>query len=209
MSEDIVGPAPPDLRASDADREQLATELRAHAVAGRIDTDELEARVQSAYSARTLGELDALRRDLPATPEQVALAMRERRAQLVRRTVRETGGSLGLFVLCTAIWAGSGANGFFWPLFVVIGVVGLLLRNAWDLYGPAADFDAVETRLDREREKRRAKLEKRQAGRELKGAPPSPHPGRRRGDPGHVPAGPETGARSPALRRSGYRSALA
>lgn len=168
MSEDIVGPAPPDLRASDADREQLATELRAHAVAGRIDTDELEARVQSAYSARTLGELDALRRDLPATPEQVALAMRERRSQLVRRTVQQTGGSLGLFVLCTAIWAGSGANGFFWPLFVVIGVVGLLLRNAWDLYGPAADFDAVETRLDREREKRRAKLEKRQAGRELK-----------------------------------------
>jgi hypothetical protein len=173
MSEDIVGPAAPDrarasLRASDADREQLAAELRVHALAGRIDTDELEDRVQSAYRARTLGELDALRRDLPATSEQVSLALRERRSQLVRRTVQETGGSLGLFALCTAIWIGSGASGFFWPLFVVIGVIGLLLRNAWGLYGPAADFDAVEARLDRERGKRRARHEKRQAAQEIK-----------------------------------------
>lgn len=173
MSEDIV-PRPassPSLRASDADREQLASELRDHAVAGRIDTDELEERLQGTYAARTLGELDALRRDLPATPEQVALAQRERRAQLVRRTVQETGGSLGLFAVCTAIWVGSGASGFFWPLFVVLGVLGLLVRNCWDLFGPAADFDAVEARLDRERgrhsgrEDRHASHEERRAER--------------------------------------------
>src|ERR1700761_6891105 len=45
MSEDILrpigsSPSQPGLRASDADRDQLAGELRAHAVAGRIDTDE-------------------------------------------------------------------------------------------------------------------------------------------------------------------------
>jgi DUF1707 SHOCT-like domain len=156
MSEDIVppgrpSPRQPELRASDADREQLAGELRAHAVAGRIDTDELEERVQAAYSARTLGDLDELRRDLPVTPEQMALAVRERRSQLVRRTIQETGGSLGLFAVCTAIWIGSGASGFFWPLFVVIGVIGLLLRNCWDLYGPAADLDAAEARLEQKR----------------------------------------------------------
>ncbi|HEY3774294.1 MAG TPA: DUF1707 domain-containing protein [Solirubrobacteraceae bacterium] len=156
MSEDIVrpggsSPRQPQLRASDADREQLAGELRAHAVAGRIDTDELEERVQAAYSARTLGDLDELRRDLPATPEQMALSLRERRSQLVRRTIQETGGSLGLFAVCTAIWIGSGASGFFWPLFVVIGVIGLLLRNCWDLYGPAADLDAAEARLEQKR----------------------------------------------------------
>jgi hypothetical protein len=160
MSEDIVGAGATGspwggLRASDADREQLADELRAHTVAGRIDTDELEERLQGAYGARTLGELDELRRDLPATPEQVALAARERRSQLVRRTIQETGGSLGCFAICAAIWVGSGANGFFWPVFVVIGVIGLLLRNGWDLYGPAADLDAVEARLDRERGRRR------------------------------------------------------
>lgn len=156
MSEDIPHPggSPPGqstLRASDADREQLADELRAHAVAGRIDTDELEERLQGTYAARTLGELDALRRDLPATPEQVALAMRERRSHLVRRTIQETGGSLGLFAVCTAIWIYSGASGFFWPVLVIIGVLGLLLRNGWDLYGPAADLDAAEARLEQKR----------------------------------------------------------
>lgn len=160
MSEDISRPGgpprgQPTLRASDADRDQLADELRAHAVAGRIDTDELEERLQRAYAARTLGELDELRRDLPATPEQLALAVRERRSQLVRRTIQETGGSLGLFAICTAIWVGSGATGFFWPLFVVIGVIGLLLRNSWDLYGPAADLDAAEARLERKRHRDR------------------------------------------------------
>ena len=144
-------PRQPELRASDADREQLAEELRAHAVAGRIDTDELEERLQSAYAARTLGELDELRRDLPATPEQLALSIRERRSQLVRRTIQETGGSTGLFAVCTAIWIFSGASGFFWPIFVVIGVIGLLVRNLWDLYGPAADLDAAEARLERKR----------------------------------------------------------
>lgn len=144
-------PPPGGLRASDADRERLADELRSHAVAGRIDTDELEERLQGAYAARTLGELDALRRDLPATPEQVALAARERRSQLVRRTIQETGGSLGAFVICTAIWVGSGAHSFFWPVFVLIGVIGLLVRNGWDLYGPAADLDAAEARLERKR----------------------------------------------------------
>jgi hypothetical protein len=156
MSEDILPPggsrpSPPALRASDADREQLAGELRDHAVAGRIDTAELEQRLQGTYAARTLGELDELRRDLPATPQQVALAVRERRSHLVRRTVQETGGSLGLFAVCTGIWIYSGASGFFWPLFVIIGVLGLLVRNGWDLYGPAADLDAVEARLDKER----------------------------------------------------------
>lgn len=155
MSEDLAGRAPSsDLRASDADRERLAGELRDHAVAGRIDTDELEARLQAAYAARTLGNLDALRRDLPATPEQVAIVQRERRARLVRRTVHESGGSLAAFVVCSAIWVASGASGFFWPLFVLIGVLGLLARNGWDLFGPAADFDAVEARLDSERRKR-------------------------------------------------------
>jgi hypothetical protein len=139
------------MRASDADRERVATELRDHAVAGRLDTDELEDRLQQAYGARTTDELQSLRRDLPATPEQLALAHRERRGQLVRRTVQETGGSLGAFGVCTAIWALSGASSFFWPLFVALGVIGLLVRNLWDLYGPGADLDSAEARLEAHR----------------------------------------------------------
>jgi Domain of unknown function (DUF1707) len=146
---------PPDLRASDADRERLATELRAHAIAGRLDTDELEERLQAAYAARTTGELDVLRRDLPAISEEPSRSLRQRRARLVRRSIQETGGSLGLFAVCTAIWAASGASGFFWPVFVVIAFILSAVHSVWELYGPAADVDAVQARLDAKDEKRR------------------------------------------------------
>jgi hypothetical protein len=56
-----------DLRASDAEREQLVDSLRDHAAAGRLTTDELEERTAAAYGATTRGELVALRRDLPAS----------------------------------------------------------------------------------------------------------------------------------------------
>jgi Domain of unknown function (DUF1707)/Cell wall-active antibiotics response 4TMS YvqF len=55
----------PDLRASDAEREQVASALREHLVAGRLTLDEFSERVDAAHAARTVGELDALRRDLP------------------------------------------------------------------------------------------------------------------------------------------------
>ena len=46
-----------DLRASDADRERAADVLRDNAGEGRLDADELEQRLEVAYSAKTLGEL--------------------------------------------------------------------------------------------------------------------------------------------------------
>lgn len=61
-------PEPSGFRASDEDRERLISQLNEHAVAGRISTEELEQRQQAVYAARTTGELDALRRDLPTTP---------------------------------------------------------------------------------------------------------------------------------------------
>lgn len=53
------------LRASDADREHVAEQLRKAAVEGRLDTDELEERLETALSARTYGQLAPLLRDLP------------------------------------------------------------------------------------------------------------------------------------------------
>ena len=61
-----------DLRASDAEREQLVDTLREHAADGRLTTDELEERSAAAYSATTRGELVALRRDLPERPPPAA-----------------------------------------------------------------------------------------------------------------------------------------
>ena len=54
-----------DLRASDAERERVAEALRRHHVDGRIDTDELQERLERCYAARTGGELAALLADLP------------------------------------------------------------------------------------------------------------------------------------------------
>ena len=144
------------MRASDEDREQLIAELNEHSVAGRLDTDELERRVSAAYEATTTGELDALRSDLPAPSKQVALQHAQRRRQLTRRMIQESGGSLSAFVVCTVIWAASGAHGQFWPVWVLIVFLLSVVRNGWALYGPAPDLDAVEAQLDARRAKRLA-----------------------------------------------------
>lgn len=53
------------VRASDADRDSCAKALQQHFLAGRLDLDELCERVESAYAARTLAQLDVLFYDLP------------------------------------------------------------------------------------------------------------------------------------------------
>jgi hypothetical protein len=55
----------PDLRASDADRDEVVTLLRRHAAVGRLTVDELDARCAQALSAVTVGELGRLVGDLP------------------------------------------------------------------------------------------------------------------------------------------------
>jgi Domain of unknown function (DUF1707) len=143
--------ASPGIRASDDDREQLITELHDNAVAGRLSTDELEERLQAAYAARTTADLDALRRDLPASTRQGELSHAARRSHLTRRLIQETGGALTLFIVCCAIWLASGASGSFWPVWVLIVVLLSAARTGWALFGPAPDLDAVESHLDRQR----------------------------------------------------------
>ncbi|MCW2878577.1 MAG: hypothetical protein JWQ95_2677 [Sphaerisporangium sp.] len=58
------GPPPQDLRASDDDRERVATVLRDAVADGRLTLAEHEERVEGVYRARTLGELAALTADL-------------------------------------------------------------------------------------------------------------------------------------------------
>jgi hypothetical protein len=53
------------LRASDADREQVAERLRQATAEGRLSALELEERLGAVFSARTYGELDAVVADLP------------------------------------------------------------------------------------------------------------------------------------------------
>ena len=58
-------PGTPDLRASDAEREQVVAALREHAGEGRLTIEELDERCSAALAARTRGDLAALMRDLP------------------------------------------------------------------------------------------------------------------------------------------------
>ncbi|SNS28640.1 protein of unknown function [Actinomadura meyerae] len=55
----------PDIRASDADRDRVASSLREHCALGRITMDELQERLESVYAARTFGELQEVTSDLP------------------------------------------------------------------------------------------------------------------------------------------------
>jgi len=55
----------PNLRASDEDREQAAAQLREHHAVGRLTSDEFAERLDAAFVAKTVGELDHLLRDLP------------------------------------------------------------------------------------------------------------------------------------------------
>jgi hypothetical protein len=62
--------APPELRASDEDRDRAVEILRVAAGDGRLTAAELDERVEAALTARTSGELTALTADLPAVPRQ-------------------------------------------------------------------------------------------------------------------------------------------
>jgi len=54
-------------RASDADRDRTVAALREHLAAGRLTVEEFDERMDKAYAAKTLGELDSLMADLPET----------------------------------------------------------------------------------------------------------------------------------------------
>jgi Domain of unknown function (DUF1707) len=107
------------IRAADSDRERVADRLRDAAADGRLDSDELEERLERAFGARTYAELDALVADLPSPA-------RER-----RRPPRRRGAPLRALVwvsvLLIAIWAVSGA-GYFWPAWAIGGLAFFALK---------------------------------------------------------------------------------
>jgi len=52
-------------RAADADRDRTTAALREHLAVGRLTIEEFDQRLDQAYAAKTLGELDVLMADLP------------------------------------------------------------------------------------------------------------------------------------------------
>ncbi|MDQ6744766.1 MAG: DUF1707 domain-containing protein [Actinomycetota bacterium] len=132
-----------------------------------MTAEELDERVQAAYSARTTAELASLRADLPElppSPAEVRAELQSRRARLQRQLLQQTGGALSLFVLFVVIWLAAGAHDGFWPVWFLIFPVLSLLRNGWRLYGPAPELEQVERELGRRNRRDRHRRERNWGG---------------------------------------------
>lgn len=123
-----------DVLASDAEREAAVVRLREEAAAGRIDTSEFERRIDLAYRAQTRGELARLAADLPADAAAVPSPWR---SQAMRR---QAAGFVIVNAVCIAVWLATGANGGFWPVWVLlasgIGLFTLVVRTAFGVGSP-------------------------------------------------------------------------
>ena len=118
-----------DVRASDAEREEVIAALRTHAGDGRLDVEELDQRIEAAYSAKTRRELVALTNDLPRAPR----APRDER----REFVEHLRSYLSIMALLVVIWALTGM-GYFWPIWPILGWGLAIVSHANVLRRPAA-----------------------------------------------------------------------
>jgi hypothetical protein len=112
-------PAPTSaLRASDAERESVATRLRDGHAEGRLTSVEFEDRISRCYRAKTQGELERLVRDLPLPPAPVAVRRRPwfrvplAAVVLVAAVAaHDRGAILALLVLVLVVWLVSTRRG--------------------------------------------------------------------------------------------------
>jgi hypothetical protein len=65
----MTGHDGPAMRASDADRDAVISDLGKHFQAGRLTAEELDERTGRALTAKTWGELTELSADLPIAPD--------------------------------------------------------------------------------------------------------------------------------------------
>lgn len=122
----------PNLRASDADRDRVASALREHHAQGRLAADEFHERLERTYQAKTFGELAPILADLPeedlnqlpVPAAQHRPAPRTRGQLLRRRVLLVVGWSTWAFVssLNLVIWllvSLAAENPIFpWPILV-------------------------------------------------------------------------------------------
>jgi hypothetical protein len=127
----------PEHRASDAERDATADRLRVAAGDGRLDPEELEERLEAAYAARTVGALAELTKDLPDPRPAAAPPAGPLRSPQVRARLASF---ITVNAICIAIWAATGADGYFWPIWVIFGTgIGLFTTLVHTLLGVEDD----------------------------------------------------------------------
>ena len=117
------------LRASDAERERVAEQLPRHHLDGRLDTDELQERLERCYAARTADELSALLADLPG--EDPAPRHRPSAGRGFPAGTVLAGVLLVCVLFATLAAVGHGQGHHPWPFPFPLLAVLLLLRLGW------------------------------------------------------------------------------
>jgi hypothetical protein len=167
---------PSELRASNADREQVAQRLRGALDEGRLNLHEYDERLRQTYSARTYAELNALMTDLPGpVPGQPARIVPATPGAPVPGPDGRYPGATGRWIalhwapwvgpvlICTAIWGISSiATGhliYFWPFWVAVpwGIMLLVGMVRGLAGGEPQRFAARQVRRAAEREIRHAR----------------------------------------------------
>ena len=124
----------PTMRASDADREAVAARLREGHAEGRLTMEELQARLDDTFAARTLAELAPITSDLPepAGGDGAAGALPARAGPSLRAI---WGPWLAAVLVSTAVWLAvlvtSGERQGFWPIWVALPWGAVLLARTF------------------------------------------------------------------------------
>jgi hypothetical protein len=118
----------PDLRASDAERDAVVTELGQHFQDGRLDNSEFDQRISAAMTARTRRDLGVLLADLPGRQADSGPP-----SAISQAPVPDHGRPRLLAVLpliVAAVIAASALSGWHhsWSFLLVIGIVAVRLR---------------------------------------------------------------------------------
>jgi hypothetical protein len=142
---------PPEMRASDADRDRISAVLREAHAEGRLPQEELLERLDAAYDARTYGELDRLVADLPPPHRALAPLPRPVAAPVPRRPPGPSR------FLRANWWAWSGAVAINLVIWVLVAITGPEVPHFWPMWvaGPWGALLAVWTLADNDRRRRR------------------------------------------------------
>jgi hypothetical protein len=116
-------------RASDDDRERVVEVLRAAMAKGRLDPEEFETRIDSAYRARTLADLLPIIEDL-STESQAVVAPRTTSTEVDRRIGGKPGSHVSLAVLGSVERSGGWVVPLLHSSFSYLGNVRLDLRES-------------------------------------------------------------------------------
>jgi Domain of unknown function (DUF1707) len=127
---------PQQVRASDAEREQIAQIVRDAMSEGRLSLEEGEERLAQVYAVKYRDELIPLTADLPDGGPQQTRETPEDRREFRRHAGRHVGVVAVVAGVLVGLWALSGAH-FFWPAIpLTFLAVGLVRHLRWRAFGP-------------------------------------------------------------------------